>query len=88
MAIKSIILGLLMLILIGGLIFSVVEDIHYIDSIYFSFITGFTVGYGDIVPHTHVGRLISVMISFIGILFTGIMVGISTRAIIITFKKD
>jgi len=73
---------------IGGLIFSWVENIHYIESIYFAFITGFTVGYGDVVPHTHVGRLVSVLISFIGILFTGIMVGISTTAVIVTFKKD
>ncbi len=34
------------------------------DSICFSFITAFTIGYGDIIPVTGVGRFISLLLKF------------------------
>lgn len=86
--IYRIIIGLLILMFLGGIIVSRVEGIDLIESIYFSFITGFTIGYGDIVPHTKIGRLVSVSIGFIGIIFTGIMVGLSTSAMMEFFKKE
>ena len=35
-----------------------VEQIHYFDALYFSIITLAGIGYGDIVPHTIVGKII------------------------------
>ena len=44
------------------------------ESLYFSFITGLTIGYGDIVVKTPFARLLAVLLELIGIIFTGIMV--------------
>jgi len=70
-----------MLIVIGALAISWFEGLPIGVSIYFSFITGFTVGYGDIVPHTAVGRFVAVLLGFIGILFTGVVVAVTVRAV-------
>jgi len=48
----------LAVLLIGGsVIFKFIEGWTWIDSFYFSVSTISTVGYGDINPHTEVGRL-------------------------------
>ncbi len=78
---RTVYLALLMLILIGALAIAWFEDLPVGASIYFSFITGFTVGYGDIVPHTAAGRFVSVLLGFIGILFTGVVVAVTVRAV-------
>ena len=43
------------------------------DLVYFTFVTGLTIGYGDLVPARLVARLIALMIGFIGILLTGLV---------------
>ncbi len=78
---RTVYLALLMLILIGALAIARFEDLPVGESIYFSFITGLTVGYGDIVPHTAAGRFVSVLLGFIGILFTGVVVAVTVRAV-------
>ena len=51
------------------------------EALYLSFITGLTIGYGDIVVKTPVGRLFAVLLGLIGIIFTGIMVAAAIRAV-------
>ena len=51
------------------------------DTLYFAFVTGLTIGYGDIVMKTPAGRLIALSIGFIGILFTGAMVAVLVYAV-------
>ena len=38
------------------------------DSVYFSFVTGLTIGYGDIVPRQALTRALAIAIGFCGIL--------------------
>jgi general secretion pathway protein M len=53
---------------------TLVEKMPFGNSLYFAFVTGLTIGYGDIVVKTSFGRLVALLIGFDGILFTGLMV--------------
>ena len=57
------------------------EKMPFGESLYFSFITGLTIGYGDIVVKTPLARLLAVLLGLIGIIFTGIMVAAALRAV-------
>ena len=52
------------------------------DSICFSFITAFTIGYADIVPVTGVGRFISLLNGLLGLMLGGLIAGITTASVI------
>ena len=73
--------SLLALIVLGGVTISQLENMSLGDAMYFAFITGLSIGYGDITPETVMGRLISVFIGLIGMLFMGITVAIATHAL-------
>jgi len=79
--VKSVFLALIALIMAGAVAISVIEKIPFSDALYFAFVTGLTIGYGDIVMTTPVGRLIALLIGFIGILFTGAMVAVLVYAV-------
>jgi voltage-gated potassium channel len=86
--VKHVIIMLLVFVILGGLLISRVEGIGLFDSLYWAFITGFTIGYGDITPHTAIGKVISLIIGLEGIIFTGIVVAISVRALAEAFKHQ
>jgi len=67
-------------IVLGALV-GLREDWSFGKSIYFSFITGLTIGYGDLVPFHFLTRLLSILIGFVGILTTGLVAAISVRAL-------
>ena len=48
---------------------------------YFTFVTGLTIGYGDVVPVRLAARLIAILIGFRGILLTGLVAAIGVRAL-------
>lgn len=62
-------LGALVLIVIGSgtLFYHRVEDMTWIDALYFCVITLTTVGYGDISPHTAIGKLFTIVYIFVGL---------------------
>ena len=84
---REVVLGLLGLIVLGGLAISVVEKPALSESLYFAFITALSIGYGDITPATTLGRVISVGIGLVGMVFVGLSVAIATRALADTIKK-
>ena len=57
----------LVLLLVGVFAYSYIEGWRYIDSAYFTVITVTTIGYGDLVPQTDVGKIFTMFFSFIGI---------------------
>ena len=79
--VRHVLLALLVLLLLGAVAIAYLEDLGFGDSIYFAFITGLTVGYGDIEPVTAMGRVVSIAIALVGLLFTGITVAVATRAL-------
>jgi hypothetical protein len=64
-----------------GLTISYLEGWRPFEGIYFSFVTGLTVGYGDFVPKRTISRVIAIAISFTGILLTALFAAISVRAL-------
>lgn len=64
-----------------------IEGWSKFDSFYWSFITAFTVGYGDIKPLKKSAKILSIIIAFIGIMFTGAIVAITVATATKAFEK-
>ena len=79
---------LLILLLLGAVVVSRVEGIDLGTSFYFAFVTATTVGYGDVTPATVVGRIASVVLGIIGLVYFGLVVAISTRALHLTATQQ
>lgn len=84
----EILLGWIVLICAGGLVFSYVEDRRLGESIYFAFITGLTIGYGDITPQTTLGRLLSVILGVMGMILMGLIIAVANRALADSVKEQ
>lgn len=59
-------------IIVGAIAISIVEGISFGDAVWWSFVTFTTVGYGDIVLKTNLGRGIAVILMILGIGFIGV----------------
>ena len=81
-------LSLLAFLVVGAALIAYVEKLPFGDAIYFSFITGLTIGYGDVVVKTVLGRCVAIIIGLIGILFTGLVVAAAVRAVQKTYHPD
>ncbi len=55
------------IIAVGTIFYHYVEHFKWLDSFYFSVITLATVGYGDLVPHTDIGKLFTTGYVLVGI---------------------
>lgn len=69
------------LILISSYFYSNVEGWRYLDSLYFSVATVTTVGYGDVVPLTDLGKIYTMFFSFTGIAFALYLFGVIGKKI-------
>ena len=55
------------LLFAGAYVYSQIEGWRYIDSVYFTVATVTTIGYGDIVPQTDIGKIFTIFFAFLGI---------------------
>lgn len=55
------------ILLIGATSYSIAENVHFVDSLWWAFVTSTTVGYGDISPTTAIGRLTAMFLMLTGI---------------------
>ena len=62
------------IIIVLGLVVGRIEQWNTFDTLYWAFITAFTVGYGDIRPLQKPSKFFSVCIAWTGIMFTGVIV--------------
>lgn len=73
--------GLLIVQMLLGFTVGLIEKWPWGDSLYFTFITGLTIGYGDFVPRTVVGRFLAILIGIGGILLTGLVAAVGVKAL-------
>jgi hypothetical protein len=64
-----------------GVLIGFVEGWPVGDAIYFTFVTGLTIGYGDIVPLQALARALAIGIGISGLFLTGLMTGIAVYAL-------
>ena len=76
-----IISGLLGTMALLGALIGWIEDWPLGEAIYFAFVSGLTIGYGDLVPTEPLSRALAIMIGFTGILLTGLVAAIGVRAL-------
>ena len=63
-----------------GLLIGFVEGWSVGDAVYFTFVTGLTIGYGDIVPQQPLARVLAIGIGICGLFLTGLTTGIAVYA--------
>lgn len=64
---KYMILITITIIAISGVLIHYVEGMSFQDGVWWAFVTATTVGYGDISPHTALGRFIAMTLMIVGI---------------------
>jgi len=64
-----------------GLLVGFIEGWSVSDSIYFAFVSGLTIGYGDLAPKTFVARVLAIMIGVCGVLVTGLVAAVAVKAL-------
>ncbi|WP_429971191.1 ion channel [Fructilactobacillus sp. Tb1] len=61
------------ILVISALLFSVTENMSFERALWWSITTSTTVGYGDVSPHTKLGKIIAIILMLVGISFVGIL---------------
>ena len=80
--------GLLGLIVALGVITGLLEGWSLQESVYFSFVTGLTIGYGDFAPKTLLGRVFAIGIGICGLLMTALVAAVAVKALTDGQDKD
>jgi voltage-gated potassium channel len=57
------------------------------EALYLSAVTALTVGYGDLVPHTAIGRCLSLCLALLGIMLTGIFAAVAVKALEVQYRE-
>jgi hypothetical protein len=71
-----------------GALVGLIEGWGVWKGIYFAFVTGLTIGYGDLVPTQPITRIISVVVGFSGIFLTALLAAIAVRALQVISNKN
>lgn len=79
--------ALLSVMMILGITISLLERWPLLDGIYFAFVSGLTIGYGDLVPKTLLSRSLAICIGFTGILLTGLVAAVGVHALDSALKE-
>lgn len=64
-----------------GLVIGRIENWRIDEALYFTFVTGLTIGYGDFAPQHFSARLLALVIGFAGIVLTGLVAAVSVQAL-------
>lgn len=86
--ISPVLLMLLALMVAGGMVVGHLEGWSKINSLYYTFVTATTVGYGDFKPKRVLCKMLAISIAFLGLIFTGIIVAVALNAVSKTFENS
>lgn len=64
-----------------GVLIARIERLPLTDGLYFAWVTGITIGYGDIAPQQPMARLLSIVTAIVGVILTGMLVAIAVQAL-------
>jgi hypothetical protein len=73
--------ALLVLIIALGLVVGLIEGWSVHESIYFAFVSGLTIGYGDLAPKSLLTRALAIFIGVCGVLLTALVAAIAVKAL-------
>ena len=73
--------GLLGLMIALGLVIGLREGWSIQESIYFAFVSGLTIGYGDLVPKFVLTRAMAIAIGLCGVLVTALLAAVAVKAL-------
>lgn len=57
-----------------------IETWSRLDSLYWSFVTATTLGYGDLRPSQAKSKMIAILIAFLGLILSGIVIAVAVQA--------
>ena len=73
--------ALLGLVVVLGVAVGLLEGWPVLESIYFAFVSGLTIGYGDLAPKTPFGRVLAILIGICGVLITALVAAVAVKAL-------
>ena len=80
--------GLLAAIVGLGLVIGLIEGWSVQESIYFAFVSGLTIGYGDLVARSFVPRALAIVIGICGVLLTALLAAVAVKALLSTLSAE
>lgn len=76
------ILSALLSVMAGlGVTVALIEGWPLGDGLYFAFVSGLTIGYGDLVPKAALARVLAISIGLTGILLAGLVAAVGVQAL-------
>ena len=79
---------LLVLIAALGLVVGLLERWSVHESIYFAFVSGLTIGYGDLAPKSLLTRALAILIGVCGVLLTALVAAVAVKALTVATTDD
>ena len=73
--------GVLVIMIGSGFVIGRIEGWRIGETLYFTFVTGLTIGYGDLAPKHTVARMLILPIGLSGIVLTGLVAAASVQAL-------
>lgn len=71
-----------------GVVIGRIEDWRLDEAFYFTFVTGLTIGYGDLTPKHLSARVLALVIGFSGIVLTGLVAAVTVQALNETSRDE
>ena len=73
---------------VTGFLVRSLEDWPLVDGIYFAFVSGLTIGYGDLAPKSLLTRVLAIAIGVCGVLLTALVAAIAVKALPAATDRD